>query len=202
MRTSSYTLLNKGVFGIAVVAMAGIIGAVHFAQAATNNSTSGYGISSNQAAAAANTFQTSLNGDDTNFYNQIITDTQQLKSSLTTVPGTDTAQFEASFSTDTNTYNSAVSDAFNTFRNQVTGDANTSVSRDQFIDEFNNAKATYLNAIDAAKNQLADQINQLGGDSNAQAKDQFMDVFNSDRDAYSNALEQAKNTFADTVSNS
>jgi hypothetical protein len=195
----STSLITKGIFGVGVVAIAGIIGAVHFASAQTNNNSSGYGTTSSTAVAAANTFEDSLASSTVTFDDQITTAENNLDASLVNTSGMSVTTFNSEFNTDTLAYANTVGSAFDTFRSQVMADANTATSKDQFIDQFNNAKATYLNSLDAAKNQLADAINQLGGNSNAVAKDQFMDIFNSDRDAYSNALEGYKNTFAATI---
>jgi hypothetical protein len=193
------TLIGKGVFAVGVVAIAGIVGAVHFVNADPTSNTSGYGTSSAQDVAAANTFEAAL-VDQTNTFTGDIAGLQtQAESQLQSDSGTaDFTSFDSQYDTATSTYASQVSTAFDTFRSQVMSYANTATSKDQFIDEFNNAKATYLNALDAAKNQLAASLSNLSGNGNV-VKDQFIDGFNSDRDAYSNDLEQAKNDFAATL---
>jgi hypothetical protein len=199
-RTFNTHLVSKGLFGVAVVAMAGIVGAVHYAQAATNDNTSGYGTTSDQSTAAANTFETAVVNDTNDFSSDVNNLQSQAEQQLSTGGETDFTTFDSSYNSAVSTYATSVDNAFDTFRAQATSDANTATSKDQFIDEFNNAKADYLNSLDAAKNQLANSLSQLSGNGNV-VKDQFIDGFNSDRDAYSNTLEQAKNDFAATVSN-
>jgi archaellum component FlaC len=199
MTNLNTSLLSKGVFGVGVVAIAGIIGAVHFAQAATNNDTSGYGTTSQQSVAASDTLETAVANDLDSFSGDISGLQNQAQQQLISNDANAAFDgFDTSYNTATQTYADSVSTAFNTFRDQISADATTATSKDQFIDEFNNAKADYLNSLDAAKNQLASSLSNLAGNGNV-VKDQFIDGFNSERDAYSNSLEQAKNDFAATL---
>ncbi len=198
MSSINNSILTKGIFAVGVVAIAGVVGAVNFAQAATNDNTSGYGTGSQQAQTAADKFQAALTSDTNNFTSQVKALEATAQSQLQS--GTPVANFDSQFNAATTTYTNTTNDAFNNFRTQVAGFANTAQSKDQFIDQFNHAKADYLNQLDAAKNQLAASLSNLGDNAN-QVKDQFIGSFNADRDAYSNMLEQAKNDFAATVSN-
>jgi hypothetical protein len=189
-------LLSKAVFAVGIVAIAAIVGAVHFVQAATpTDSSSGYGTSSATDVAAANTFETALINQTNTFTDQVTALQQQAESQLSSGGVTDFSSFDSQYNDATSIYASTVSQAFDTFRSQVMSFANTAVSKDQFIDEFNNAKANYLNSLQAAKNQLANSLSQLSGNGNV-VKDQFIDGFNNDSADYSNNLEQAKNDFA------
>lgn len=200
MIKSSNQFITKAVFAVSVVAVAGIVGAVHFAQAAPNSNTSGYGTTSQQATAAADKFQAGLDSSTITFIEQVATLSATAKSQLQANGVVSSDTFDANFVAATNTYGAASSAAFDKFRTAVQGFANTAQSKDQFIDEFNHAKADYFNQLDAAKNQLAASLSNLGNNANV-TKDQFMNGYNSDRDAYGNNLEQLKNDFAATVSN-
>lgn len=183
-----------------------IVGLIGFSAASAATGTpsgTGYGISGTngqQAAAAADTFQSSVVADNNTFVQQVNALEATAKQQLQAGGVTDINTFSSSFNAATSAFQNANDNAFNTFRAQALADANTAASKDQFIDQFNHAKADYLNQLDAAKNQLADSLSKLGNNGNV-VKDNFMNGFNSDRDAYSNQLEQAKNDFAATVSN-
>ncbi|RYF64018.1 MAG: hypothetical protein EOO22_25025 [Comamonadaceae bacterium] len=197
MASVSTNLLSKGIFALAVVAIVGTVGVVQFAQAEENTNVSGYGTTGEEAAAAADTFQAGLVSQTVTFTNGV--KTLQATAEQRIGSGTASADFNMKFDQATNTYAATTASAFDNFRMKVTGFANTAESKDKFIDQFNNAKATYLNELDAAKNQFAAAVSPLGDNAN-QAKDQFMNGFNSSRDAYGNNLEQLKNDFAATVS--
>ena len=196
MTSISSNLLSKGIFALAVVAIVGTVGAVQFAQAEENTNVSGYGTTGEEAAAAADVFQAGLVSQTTAFTDNV--KTLQSTAQQRIGNGTAVGDFDARFNQASSVYASTTSTAFSNFRMKVTGFANTAESKDQFIDQFNNAKATYLNELDAAKNQFAAALSPLGDNAN-QAKDQFMNGFNSSRDAYGNNLEQLKNDFAAKV---
>jgi hypothetical protein len=178
---------------LGIVAMIGF-GAVS-AQTGSSGGT-GYGSGTATDVAAADTFESDVLAYNNTFTQQVqVLETTALAQLQSTSSTTDFSSFNAEFNTATDTYLNTTSNAFDTFRAQVLSYANTATSKDQFIDEFNNAKANYLNSLEAAKNQLADSLGQLGSQANV-IKDQFIDGYNTDSAALSNNLEQAKNDFA------
>jgi hypothetical protein len=178
---------------LGIVAMIGF-GAVS-AQIGSSSGT-GYGSGTATDVAAADTFESDVLAYNNTFTQQIqgleTTALNQLKSTSSTA---DFEAFNTEYNTATATYFNTTSNAFDTFRTEVQSYANSATSKDRFIDEFNNAKANYLNSLQAAKNQLADSLGQMGSEANV-IKDQFIDGFNTDSAALSNNLEQAKNDFA------
>lgn len=194
------TLLNKGVFALAVVVVAAIVGGAGFAQAAKNNDTSGYGTNGQQALAAADKLAAAC----TKCTDQFVAQTKQLtdtaKAQLMGSGAASASDFGSKYDEATANFNSSLDSAFDDFRTNVNNDASIAESKDQFIDMFNHDKADYLNSLDAAKNQFAAVVSNMGNDANV-TKDQFMNGFNHDRDVYGNCLESAKNDFAATVSN-
>lgn len=203
-KSSNADLINKGVFALAVVAIVGVVGAVNFAQAAPNSNTAGYGNSGQAVSALARTFhdQNQENGREFSLLVRQIqaayhsdNGNRQPVSTASTQPAT---EFDASFTAATNTFNATTDQAFEDFQVKVDSLANTAESKDQFIDQFNRAKADYLNELDVAKNAFADAVNRQG---NNEGKDSFMNRYNQGRDAYSNKLEANKNEFAAGISN-
>ncbi|HSH56122.1 MAG TPA: hypothetical protein VK983_04855 [Candidatus Limnocylindrales bacterium] len=213
--------LQKGVFALAVVAIAGVVGGVNFAQAAHGDKPTkeqceaagfrnfgqcvrvfaqdrdGYGNGA-IAEAAADAFEEQVGEDTDAFTGRIDTLVDEAQDDLTPSGRAAAASFDTRFEAETGDYEADLDDAFDDFRAAVDDAAETSTSRNEFIDRFNRAKAEYFNRLDAAKNELAAELSGMGHDSNV-AKDRFMNGFNAARDAYGNRLEEAKNVFADTV---
>ncbi len=202
MNTSENNLVKKGLFALAAV---GIVGATSSVYAAvgdgTDNSTSGYGTSSETSLAAIDRFNQDFNSLTSDFQSDVNGFIATAKAELQASGTADSADdFQGTFNAASGAYNAEVSDAANDFRTAIQSAASTAESKDQFIDRFNRAKAEYFNRLDAAKNQFAAQVSNFGDAAN-QTKDRFIGNYNSTRDAYGNDLEQIKNDFANTVSN-
>lgn len=99
-------------------------------------------------------------------------------------------EFSAAYLEATSKFEQTVATAASMFNSS--DDADMQPAKNLYIDTFNNAKATYFNELDIAKNQLA--IALSGKDD--VAKDMFMNKYNQVRDAYGNQLEMLKNDFA------
>lgn len=200
MTHSSNQLVAKGVFAIAAVALVGATTAAYAVTNSSSNVTSGYG-GSETAVQASNNFDADFTVYTAAFSQDINQLSAQAKSQLDAKGIGAVNQFDAEFNAGTAQLNQSVMTASAKFRAQVTNAINSGESKDTFINSFNQAKAEYLNDLDAAKNQFASVLSNIDHGSNV-TKDQFINGFNSSRDGYSNKLEGAKNTFADKVSNS
>lgn len=196
----SNQLVAKGVFAIAAVALVGATTATYAITNSTSNVTSGYG-GSETAVQASNNFEADFAAYTAVFSQDVAALSAQAKSQLGATGDAQVDQFDARFAAGTSEMNESVAAASAKFRAEVTTAINSGESKDKFIDTFNRAKAEYLNSLDAAKNDFAAVLSNLGHSSNV-TKDQFINGFNSSRDSYGNKLEGAKNTFADIVSNS
>lgn len=191
-------LIKKGAFALAAVAIVGSTTAVYAAVNTSDNTTSGYGTTSQEATAAAVMFANSINDSNNDFASDVDALSATAKARLAS--GSTVDDFNTKFDAATSAYDASLNSAFDMFLTSVQNSANTAESKDMFIDQFNNAKAAYLNRLDVAKNDFAAAVSPLGDNAN-QAKDAFIGGYNTSRDAYSNDLEAAKNKFADTISN-
>lgn len=196
----SNQLVAKGVFAIAAVALVGATTATYALTNASTNVTSGYG-GSETAVQASNDFDADFTAYTASFNQSVSALSAKAKADLTATGAAQVDQFDAKFASGTTELNQTVASASEKFRADVTTAINSGESKDKFIDSFNRAKAEYLNSLDAAKNDFAAVVSNLGHSSNV-TKDEFIGGFNSVRDSYGNKLEGAKNTFADKVSNS
>ncbi len=195
----SNQLVAKGVFAIAAVALVGATTATYALTNASTNVTSGYG-GSETAVQASHDFDAAYLTYTSSFAQTVAALSAQAKSQLTAAGAAQVDQFDEKFAAGTVAYDQKVQTASEKFRAEVAAAINSGESKDKFIDTFNRAKAEYLNSLDAAKNDFAAVVSNLGHNANV-TKDQFINGFNSARDTYSNKLEGAKNTFADKVSN-
>lgn len=215
-------MLTKGLIAAAIVAVTGVVGGANLVQAQHEDKPSkeqcaasgfrnygqcvrvwaqddsGYGNSGQVALAAADDFEEAIAEETDVFTGRVDNLTTTAEKQLTPNGRAATQAFSVRFDEATTEYDQTVADAFADFRAAVTEAAETSESRNQFIDQFNRAKAEYLNSLDAAKNRYASELSNMGHNANV-VKDQFMNGFNAARDAYSNQLEAAKNDFAGTV---
>ncbi len=199
MAYKSNQIVAKGVFAIAAVALVGATTAAYAVTNPTNNSTSGYG-GNETAISASKDFDADFTAYTAAFSKDVAQLSLQARAQLDARGDAQIAQFDSKFASGTTGLNQTVASASAKFRTDVASALNSGESKDQFIDSFNRAKAEYFNSLDAAKNDFAAVVSNLGHNSNV-AKDQFIGGFNSSRDAYGNKLEMAKNTFADRVTN-
>lgn len=192
-------LIKKGLFALAAVAVIGTTSSVYAAVNETDNTTSGYGSSGENALAAIDMFNQSFDTQSAGFQADVYELVGTVRTELEATDDGDSAdQFAAVFGTASSAYDDQVNDAADDFRAAIQSAASTAESKDQFIDRFNNAKAQYFNDLDAAKNQFAAAVSNLGDGAN-QSKDRFIGGYNSTRDAYGNELEAIKNNFAATI---
>lgn len=191
------SMVKKGIFALAIVAVAGATGIVYAAPNNVSSQNFGYG-NQQKAVDAVNQLNTDFDAATSEF----VADVRAAVATAAQGLGTnqETSEFSATFEAETDALYDRLAQARSNFLAQVQQAANVAESKDQFIDRYNNLKASYFNELDAAKNDFAAKVSPMGNDANV-VKDQFMNTFNSTRDAYGNELEVIKNEFANTLSN-
>lgn len=200
-KSENAAIIKKGIFALAVVA---VLGTSTAAFAVVNNQpsstpNSGYGTDGAVANAAMTKLIDGFNTESVAFQSDVDALAATARTDLASVGASDQADiFLAKFDTANSEYDAKLTTAQATFRASVAAAANNAVSKDQFIDAFNRAKAEYFNQMDVAKNDFAAVVSNLGDGAN-QAKDRFIGGYNSVRDAYGNQLEVIKNDFAATI---
>jgi hypothetical protein len=194
-------LIKQGLFAIGVVTFIGTTSLVYAAVNDLENDTAGYGTTSEQALAAIDEFNEDFEMYSDDFVEKVKSYVAQAKAALVEA-GADEAvdDFDQEFDEQTAMFYMAMDEAVDNFRMRIQSAASLAESKDEFINLFSQAKAEYFNELDAAKNQLAAMLSNMGHNANV-IKDQFMNMFNSARDMYGNQLEMIKNEFADTMNN-